>query len=702
MTLFIGACTWVGSGDLECQLQLVDDDGDGYPLNELAGSTSDPDWCDTLIPVDCDDGDPAIHPNAVETWYDSIDADCLADDDFDQDKDGYVPSEWEGEITTGVDGSGGLPGGDCDDGDPAINPAMEDSWYDGVDTDCDQRDDYDQDGDGYVADEHLGLATEGIEGSGNLPGMDCDDLESSINPGEVDEWYDGVDTNCDGRDDYDQDADGFVMDDDVGKVTLYADGSGGLPGGDCNDEAGDVYPGAQDVWYDGVDSDCAQDDDFDQDGDGYQHYAALDGDDCDDLNPDAHPGAVEVLSDSADFDCDGGDDTFFLYELDDLEWSEVSALGFTQNDDEVFLGVSAGQVVYWTTSSTSSTYYDSGLALRMTMADLSAGTQQVMPWLQYLSDDDYPLTDGLDLLADPEALYATVGYLNPDGDRLLTVRRWGLDTSSRNNASPVVGEDTGLWFDDVALDQDPDQSDFHAIGCGVGGGDESLAYVWVTETTLLSYNQYDCAETTAIVGAPCEMDFLSQGGTSTGVVFVNDGDEDAVGNISIYTFEPCVYDAGVDCCPSFTDIADISGYHAATFDLLDPGDGTWMMVLMDQSASMLAVLSVSQDGGFGTTLLDSITYPDYLMAPVVTSAALAPDGTLYVAYVDESDAVGMLYGVPGSYVGLSSVELDADMVAEDVAILATGDGHSALLAVSGQDAFSLEERVMLGLVNTGY
>ena len=31
----------------------------------------------------------------------------------------------------------------------------------------------------------------------------------------------------------------------------------------------DVYQGAPDVWYDGIDSNCDKVDDFDQDGDGF-------------------------------------------------------------------------------------------------------------------------------------------------------------------------------------------------------------------------------------------------------------------------------------------------------------------------------------------------------------------------------------------------------------------------------------------------
>ena len=49
--------------------------------------------------------------------------------------------------------------------------------------------DYDQDGDGY----------ESIDYGGD----DCDDLDATINPG-MDTWYDGIDSDCSGVNDYDQ------------------------------------------------------------------------------------------------------------------------------------------------------------------------------------------------------------------------------------------------------------------------------------------------------------------------------------------------------------------------------------------------------------------------------------------------------------------------------------------------------------------
>jgi len=90
-------------------------------------------------------------------------------------------------------------------------------------------------------------------------------------------------------------------DTDVGPVD--SDGDGVHDGADCEPEDATVYPGAEDIPYDGIDQDCDGLDLTDADGDGYD-AEQVGGSDCDDENPSVNPGALDEENDFDD-DCDG-------------------------------------------------------------------------------------------------------------------------------------------------------------------------------------------------------------------------------------------------------------------------------------------------------------------------------------------------------------------------------------------------------------
>ena len=318
----------------------TDDDADGYGNPDLIVEACVQPEGTATNGTDCDDGDGSSNPGAVETWYDGVDQACDGGDDYDADGDGEQATAFGGtdcndtdddvnaaaiEVCNGVDDNcDGLtdPGtavdatvyyrdvdrdgygledqpisacnrptgyallvGDCDDNNSAARPNATETWYDGVDQDCDGESDYDADMDGFDALE--------------LGGLDCDDTDAAV--GRAESWW--PDPDGDGYGDRSED------------VTLECDGlgpSGSVDnGGDCDESDVTINIGGEEIVYDGIDQNCDGADRTDADRDG---FASVDegGTDCDDDDPRVHPYAWEVPGNSIDDDCDGdtdGDDT---------------------------------------------------------------------------------------------------------------------------------------------------------------------------------------------------------------------------------------------------------------------------------------------------------------------------------------------------------------------------------------------------------
>jgi hypothetical protein len=136
-----------------------------------------------------------------------------------------------------------------------------------------------------------------------------------------------------------------------GGTLLDADGDGGtdvrLGGDDCDDSDDQIYTGAQEVWYDGLDSDCDGWSDFDQDGDGYEREP--EGRDCDDEDDERYPGQPDGSeADSRpglDSDCDKLVDEDAL-ELGDVLISEMMILPEGPNAAFVEIYNASGRVLY--------------------------------------------------------------------------------------------------------------------------------------------------------------------------------------------------------------------------------------------------------------------------------------------------------------------------------------------------------------------
>ncbi len=348
-----------GEPELNCGPGTVEKDGSCVPADDTGESDTDTDTdadtdtdsdTDTDVPTDadgdgyaadqdCDDSNAAVNPGAQErcNGYDD-DCDGLIDDDDagttgvhtwygDGDGDGFGDPA---DTVALCDAPSGFvaQGGDCDDGDAAVNPDAVEACN-GVDDDCDgDIDAYDSDVDGdtwYTDADGDGYGDPGApvvactQPSGTVvasAATDCDDTDARVHPGAT-EVCDVSDT--------DEDCDGLADDDDpsvTGTSTWYRDADGDGYGvstttaracdapagyvatvGDCDDSDPTLWGGG--TYYQ------------DLDGDGYGDPAVsyagctapsgswvFDNTDCNDLNAYRNPGATEVC-DSADNDCDG-------------------------------------------------------------------------------------------------------------------------------------------------------------------------------------------------------------------------------------------------------------------------------------------------------------------------------------------------------------------------------------------------------------
>ncbi len=186
----------------------TDRDGFGDPASAMASVTQPAGF--VVDNTDCDDTNAGINTNALDPAGDGIDQDCDGIDlpaptwYADTDGDGFGdPANTVASITQ--------PAGfvadntDCDDRNAGINPGALDSPGDRIDQDCDGIDPRvptwyaDTDGDGF-GDPGSSVAAVSQPAGFVADNTDCDDRNTSINPGALDFPGDGIDRNCDGRD----------------------------------------------------------------------------------------------------------------------------------------------------------------------------------------------------------------------------------------------------------------------------------------------------------------------------------------------------------------------------------------------------------------------------------------------------------------------------------------------------------------------
>jgi hypothetical protein len=462
-----------GDGD------LVDIDGDGYPgilqadwtpekgVEWPAGVSPDVlDCVDVLDPeADADKiaagWDPArIFPepnNNNEVDYDGIDADCQRDNDFDADGDGYQLDEMQADFEAYValwgyedEVAGWFPGGtplygDCDDADGDAYPGdQEDELYDGLDANCDGANDFDGDGDGWMPPQlpdgsdtqpafqayvqRYGLQqlqqqlpadiVVGPNGEITLTAFDdCLDERdpllqkdgSPVDPATVyprertvpaggngDEPYDGIDTDCNRDNDFDRDRDGFLVSDAVMPDVLVAYAA-------YIEQWG--YAGEVGLWG-------AENDDIvlvqppRPEVDPNARWR-----DCADDDANTYPAALERIGDGQDQDCDGDSNaSAFAYSVnagdDPIPLLAPSAPEVTRIDDLYAIIFVAEQ-------------YDAGganlednVGLALPFEVESARSQALPsspPYRWRLPNENLPLTNDVDVAVHPDCLDPVAG-----------------------------------------------------------------------------------------------------------------------------------------------------------------------------------------------------------------------------------------------------------------------------------------------------
>ena len=122
-----------------------DADGDGFGNTEAVGYVCAPGANQATNNADCDDEQPTVHPGAEEIC-DLLDNDCNNRIDETQPKTAWYEdadgdtygSDTEVESACAAPGPTWIPvSGDCDDGNPDVNPAAREICNDEVDDDCD-------------------------------------------------------------------------------------------------------------------------------------------------------------------------------------------------------------------------------------------------------------------------------------------------------------------------------------------------------------------------------------------------------------------------------------------------------------------------------------------------------------------------------------------------------------------------------------
>jgi hypothetical protein len=631
----------------------------------LTGITNidDVPWAVTeKVRVDCLDDDglitlPAgitaadVNPSVLlDAPYDGVDQDCSGNNDYDDDGDGQMPPTVGGtdirpaveaysaawNIPIDVDDPNAF--GDCNDVDAAVNrnTANVDVAYDGIDSNCNGDNDFDADGDGYYPTEYSsqgggsqfinfvaayhpstapdGPATWAPPGLTRAEAGDCldqphpgiPDLSAdTVHPAAIDDPYDGIDSDCDGLNDFDADGDGYILDADLVPFSDFVvNWTGTEPG----------FPNTV------TETDA-------------------DGGDCDDTNATVAPGNLELLFDTNDADCDANVDAtpfgFSGFTWDTPTWPRI-----VRTDAHYLIGTTAR----WADVLVAQRE-EAALALVFAPdAGYKPPVLDPLVWNNVGAGNVFVHGAGFDMVGRPNAFWVSASYFQPDpngglsDNTRLLVREHTYDAITGNYVPQIANRVFGWTGHDVGVDlqlrQDADgENVLWAMACG--GAEREYPDLAPQQGEQASFRSF-------VQNAPVSSSFPSQETriqrqqmtTNTSAACFQEVSDD--GNTALLTScdeTGCEsYDATLGVLPALGPIAPSA-------------DATWNNTLVREANVNEDLLIIVKVGG-GVTVKDLTTDLDYdLLAgeTVISADAGRRDGRLYVAaIVDEGGPANLI------------------------------------------------------------